>query len=72
MRGLVIGMLGAFCAAGVVIGLAPSYIQYTLGGGSAGFSLVFAVILIGLAIGMGFGSAGPSATSPAEDSSASR
>ena len=56
VRGLVIGMLGAFCAAGVVIGLAPSYIQYTLDGGSAGFSLVFAVILIGLAIGMGFGS----------------
>jgi dTMP kinase len=56
VRGLVIGMLGAFCAAGVVIGLAPSYIQYTLDGGSAGFSLVFAAILIGLAIGMGFGS----------------
>ena len=56
VRGLVIGMFGAFGAAGVVIGLAPSYIQLTLGGGSAGFSLVFAVILIGLAIGMGFGS----------------
>jgi dTMP kinase len=56
VRGLVIGMLGAFCAAGVVIGLAPSYIQYTLKGGSAGFSLVFALILVGLAIGMGFGS----------------
>ena len=56
VRGLVVGMTGAFCAAGVVVGLAPSYIQYTLNGGSAGFSLVFAVILIGLAIGMGFGS----------------
>jgi dTMP kinase len=56
VRGLVIGMTGAFCAAGVVVGLAPSYIQFTLNGGSAGFSLVFAVILIGLAIGMGFGS----------------
>jgi dTMP kinase len=56
VRGLVIGMLGAFAAAGVVVGLAPSYIQTTLHGGSAGFSLVFAVILIGLAIGMGFGS----------------
>jgi dTMP kinase len=56
VRGLVIGMIGAFCAAGVVIGLAPSYIQLTLKGGSAGFSLVFAVILIGLALGMGFGS----------------
>jgi dTMP kinase len=56
VRGLAIGMLGAFSAAGVVIGLAPSYITLTLKGGSAGFSLVFAVILIGLAIGMGFGS----------------
>ena len=56
VRGLVIGMLGAFCAAGVVIGLASSYIQYTLKGGSAGFSLVFAMILVGLAVGMGFGS----------------
>jgi dTMP kinase len=56
VRGLVIGMLGAFCAAGVVIGLASSYIQYTLKGGTAGFALVFAMILVGLAIGMGFGS----------------
>ena len=56
VRGLVIGMLGAFCAAGVVIGLASSYIQYTLNGGPAGFSLVFATILVGLALGMGFGS----------------
>jgi len=56
VRGLVIGMLGAFCAAGVVIGLAESYTEYTLNGGPAGFSLVFAVILVGLAIGMGFGS----------------
>ena len=56
VRGLVIGMLGAFCAAGVVIGLASSYIQNTLKGGQAGFALVFSMILIGLAIGMGFGS----------------
>jgi dTMP kinase len=56
VRGLVIGMLGAFCAAGVVIGLASTYIQNTLNGGPAGFSLVFAAILVGLAIGMGFGS----------------
>jgi dTMP kinase len=56
VRGLVIGMLGAFCAAGVVVGLASSYIVNTLHGGSAGFALVFSMILIGLAIGMGFGS----------------
>jgi dTMP kinase len=55
VRGLVIGMLGAFCAAGVVIGLASTYIQTTLKGGPAGFSLVFSAILVGLAIGMGFG-----------------
>src|SRR5690348_13196838 len=48
-------MLGAFCAAGVVIGLASTYIQTTLKGGPAGFSLVFSAILVGLAIGMGFG-----------------
>ena len=56
VRGLVIGMIGAFCAAGVVIGLASSYIQDTLNGGQAGFGLVFAIILVGLALGMGFGS----------------
>jgi dTMP kinase len=56
VRGLVIGMLGAFCAAGVVIGLASTYIENTLKGGQAGFALVFSMILIGLAIGMGFGS----------------
>ena len=55
VRGLVVGMLGAFSAAGVVIGLGSTYIQYTLNGGPAGLGLVFAVILIGMAIGMGFG-----------------
>jgi dTMP kinase len=56
VRGLVIGMLGAFSAAGVVIGLGYSYIHDTLGGGNAGWGLVFAAIFIGLAFGMGFGS----------------
>jgi dTMP kinase len=56
VRGLVIGMFGAFCAAGVVIGLSTSYIKTTLDGGPVGFSLVFSMILVGLAIGMGFGS----------------
>ena len=50
-----IGMLGAFAAAGVVIGLGYSYIQYTLHGGSAGWGLVFAAIFVGMALGMGFG-----------------
>jgi dTMP kinase len=56
VRGLVIGMLGAFSAAGVIVGLGFSYITETLHGGSAGWGLVFAAIFIGLAFGMGFGS----------------
>jgi dTMP kinase len=55
VRGLVIGMLGAFSAAGVVIGIGYPYIKYTLKGGSPGWGLVFAAIFIGMALGMGFG-----------------
>jgi dTMP kinase len=53
--GLVIGMLGAFSAAGVVVGLGYFYISNTLHGGSAGWGLVLAAIFVGLALGMGFG-----------------
>ena len=52
VRGLVIGMVGAFAAAGVVVGLGYSYITYTLHGGSAGWGLVFAAIFVGMALGM--------------------
>src|SRR6185369_3587455 len=55
VRGLVIGMVGAFAAAGVVIGLGYSYITATLHGGSAGWGLVFAAIFVGMALGMGLG-----------------
>ena len=55
ISGLVVGMLGAFSAAGVIIGLAYSYITETLHGGSAGWGLVFAAIFIGMALGMAFG-----------------
>jgi dTMP kinase len=55
VRGLVIGMLGAFSAAGVIVGLGFSYITETLHGGNAGWGLVFAAIFVGLACGMGFG-----------------
>jgi dTMP kinase len=55
VRGLVIGMLGAFAAAGVVVGLGYTYIHDTLHGGSAGWGLVFAAIFIGMALGMGLG-----------------
>ena len=52
VRGIVIGMTGAFAAGGVVVGLGPSYIRSTLQGGSAGWGAVWAAIFIGLALGM--------------------
>jgi dTMP kinase len=55
VRGLVIGMVGAFAAGGVVVGLGPSYIRNTLGGGSAGWGAVFTAIFVGLAAGMFLG-----------------
>jgi len=55
VRGLVIGMVGAFAAAGVVVGLGYQYITQTLKGGSAGWGLVFAAIFIGMALGLLFG-----------------
>ena len=55
VNGLVIGMVGAFCGAGVVVGLGYSYITGTLHGGSAGWGLVFAAIFVGMALGMFFG-----------------
>jgi dTMP kinase len=56
VRGLVVGMVGAFAAAGVVIGLGVNYITYTLNGGSAGWGAVFAAIFVGIALGLLFGS----------------
>ena len=56
VRGLVIGMVGAFAAAGVVIGLGYFYVTFTLHGGSAGWGLVFAAIFVGMALGMVVGS----------------
>ena len=55
VRGLVVGMIGAFAAAGVVVGLGVYYITYTLHGGSAGWGVVFAAIFVGIALGLLFG-----------------
>jgi dTMP kinase len=55
VRGIVIGMIGAFAAGGVVVGLGPSYIQNTLEGGSAGWGITFAAVFGGLAAGMFLG-----------------
>ncbi|SDH23209.1 dTMP kinase [Lentzea fradiae] len=51
VRGLVIGMIGAFAAAGVVIATAKLYAQSLLGGAST-FGLLFVAVFLGLAIGM--------------------
>jgi dTMP kinase len=55
LRGIVIGMTGAFVAGGAVVGLGPSYIRDVLKGGSAGWGAAFAAIFFGLAIGMFLG-----------------
>lgn len=51
VRGLVIGMIGAFAAAGAVIGTATPYSQSLLGGDST-FGLLFVAVFAGLALGM--------------------
>ncbi|HUC60177.1 MAG TPA: dTMP kinase [Streptosporangiaceae bacterium] len=52
VRGITIGMLGAFAAAGVVVGLGYGYVSSTLNGGPTGWGFVFAAIFLGLAAGM--------------------
>ena len=52
VRGIIIGMVGAFAAAGVVVGLGQVYVTHTLGGGKAGWGIVFSAIFVGLAAGM--------------------
>jgi dTMP kinase len=54
VRGLVVGILGAFAAAGVVIGTGKTY-SSSLGGGDASYGLLFAAIFIGLGLGMTLG-----------------
>ncbi len=52
VRGIVIGLSGAFAAAGVIVGLGYVYITDTLGAGKAGWGIVFSAIFVGLALGM--------------------
>ena len=51
VRGLVLGILGAFAGGGVVVGTARFYAE-SVGGGDAAFSLLFAVLFIGLGVGI--------------------
>jgi dTMP kinase len=54
VRGLVLGMLGAFAAGGAVIGLARTFVT-DLGGGDPGYGLLFGTVFLGLALGMFLG-----------------
>jgi dTMP kinase len=54
VRGLVVGMLGAFAAGGVVIGLGQAFVA-DLDAGSPGYGTLFAAVFVGLALGMWLG-----------------
>ncbi|MEU8251997.1 dTMP kinase [Nonomuraea sp. NPDC048916] len=54
VRGLIIGMLGAFAAGGAVVGVAKIYVG-ALGGGDAAYGVVFGAVFVGMALGMFFG-----------------
>ena len=51
VRGLVIGIVGAFAAGGVVVGLARTFVS-DLGGGDSGYGLLFGTVFAGLGLGM--------------------
>ncbi len=51
VRGLVLGMVGAFAAGGVVVGLARTYVS-DLGGGDAGYGVLFGAVFVGMALGL--------------------
>jgi dTMP kinase len=51
VRGLVVGIIGAFAAGGVVIGLARTFVA-DLGGGDPGYGVLFGTVFLGLGLGM--------------------
>ena len=51
LRGLYVGILGAFLSGGVVVGVAQLYVA-TLDAGTAGYSILFGTVFTGLALGM--------------------
>ncbi|MDG4821557.1 dTMP kinase [Asanoa sp. WMMD1127] len=56
VRGLVLGIFGAFAGGGVVIGTARFFTQ-SLDAGDAAFYLLFAFLFVGLSVGIGLGPA---------------
>lgn len=62
LRGLVVGLVGAFGAGGVVIGLARSYVA-DFAAGDAGYGLLFAAVFLGIAFGVALGPRLPASVS---------
>ena len=54
IRGLIFGMLGAFFAAGAVIGLARTFVG-DINAGDAAYGVLFGAVFTGLALGISFG-----------------
>ncbi len=54
VRGLIVGLLGAFVAAGAVIGLARTFVG-DLAGGDAAYGVLFGAVFTGLAAGIALG-----------------
>ena len=54
VRGLVVGITGAFAAAGVIIATGQAYAT-ALGGGEAAYGLLFGAVFIGLGLGIAIG-----------------
>ncbi len=52
VRGLVVGIIGAFTAGGIVVGSGTLYAA-SLGGGNAAYGMLFIAVFVGLALGMG-------------------
>ena len=51
IRGLYVGIIGAFAAGGFTVGVAQLWV-HTLNAGAAGYSIMFGTVFTGLAIGM--------------------
>lgn len=54
IRGLIVGMVGAFVAGGTIIGLGRTFVS-DLGGGNAAYGVLFGAVFLGMALGMWLG-----------------
>ena len=54
IRGLVVGMVGAFVAGGTIIGLGRTFVS-DLGGGNAAYGVLFGAVFFGMSVGMWLG-----------------